>query len=596
LPDLIPYQDAIIVSIVLLFIIVTLYKEWIGPGFTFVIGIITLGIFGVLTPTEILAGFANEQIAVILLLLLMGEFIRQSAVLDGLFNRLFNKVTSARGFLARMTLVVAGFSAFLNNTPLVAIMMPFTYNWGKKNNIPVSKLLIPLSYAAILGGCATLIGTSTNLIVNGLVTDQYIIPGLKPLEIFDFAAVGVPMIVIGFLYMLFLGGRLLPAKKDVLENVEATPREYMVEVQIREGSDMIGKTVDEAGLRNLKGLFLVEIIRGTLTIRAVGRSTVLFRDDIMIFAGDTETIAEMIKQKSGLQLTQVGMFARKDRTEVLEIVVSHNSSLINKTVKETSFRGRFDAAIIAMHRNGERVSGKIGLARLKPGDLLLILAGEDFSKRAMETQDFYLISKVREFKKMEWYKPAIMLGGLLISVMLSVFHLVPLFVSLVVLVSATMIMKVASPKDTVRSIDFNLLIIIALSLALGTAMIKSGLADILASSTIKWLMPFGRVTLLAGIYLITTILAAYITNKAAVAIIFPISLSVAIDLGAEPLPFILVVAFAAAANFMTPIGYQTNLMVYGPGGYSFKDFFRVGAPLTAIYMVVTVVILSLMYF
>ncbi len=295
MPELIPYQDAIIVSLVLLFIIVTLYKEWIGPGFTFMIGIITLGIFGILTPTEILAGFANEQIAVIILLLVMGDFIRQSAVLDGLFNRMFSKATSVRGFLARMTLVVAGFSAFLNNTPLVAIMMPFTYNWGKRNGISVSKLLIPLSYAAILGGCATLIGTSTNLIVNGLVTDQYIIPGLRPLNIFDFTAVGLPMIIIGFFYLLLFSDKLLPVKKDVLDDMEAKTREYMVEVQIREGSDIIGKTVEEAGLRNLKGLFLVEVIRGPLTVSAVSRSTMLFKDDILIFAGDTKTIAEMIK-------------------------------------------------------------------------------------------------------------------------------------------------------------------------------------------------------------------------------------------------------------------------------------------------------------
>ncbi|MEA3477745.1 MAG: SLC13 family permease, partial [Bacteroidota bacterium] len=296
MPDLIPYQDSIIVSLVLLFIIVTLYKEWIGPGFTFVIGIIILGIFGVLTPTEILSGFANEQIAVIILLLLMGDLIRKSSVLDNLFERIFRSATSSRGFTARMVLVVAGFSAFLNNTPLVAIMMPFTYNWGKRNGIAVSKLLIPLSYAAILGGCATLIGTSTNLIVNGLVTDQLIIPGLKPLNIFDFAAVGVPMIVIGFFYLFIFSDRLLPTKKDVMEDLEANTREYMVEVQIREGSEMIGKTIEDAGLRNLKGLFLVDIIRGSLTIRAASPATVLFKDDIMIFAGDTETIAEMINQ------------------------------------------------------------------------------------------------------------------------------------------------------------------------------------------------------------------------------------------------------------------------------------------------------------
>ena len=197
--------DQILVFVVLLFILISLYREILGPAFTFLVGVIILGIFGVLTPSEILRGFGNEQIAVILLLLLLGDVIRRTAVVELIFDRLFKSAKSNRGFLSRMTLLISGFSAFLNNTPLVAVMIPYVHSWCKRNNISPSKFMMPLSYAAILGGCATLIGTSTNLIVNGLVVDQNIIPGLEPLKIFDFVAVGLPMIIIGWLYIIFFG-------------------------------------------------------------------------------------------------------------------------------------------------------------------------------------------------------------------------------------------------------------------------------------------------------------------------------------------------------------------------------------------------------
>lgn len=590
------YLDTFIVSLVLIFIVASLYLEWVGPGMTFGIGVIILGIFGILTPGEILAGFANEQVAVIVLLLMIGDVIRKSGILDNFFERVFLSAKTYSGFLSRLILIVAGFSAFLNNTPLVAIMMPFSYSWGKKHGIAASKLLIPLSYAAILGGCATLIGTSTNLIVNGLVIEQKIVPELQTLEIFDFSLVGVPMILIGFFYLMFFSNRLLPDKKDILEDLSHKSREFMVEVIVREGSNLSGMSIEQAGLRNLKGLFLVEIVRKSLLIKAVSPNTILYEKDVLIFAGDTETITEMINAKSGLQLSQVGMFSQKSQTEVMEIVVSHNSTLIGKTVKQANFRGKYDAAIIAVHRNGERVSGKIGDVKLRAGDVFLILAGNDFLKRAAETQDFYLMSRGRKFRKIPAYKSILLLGGLILAVILSAFHLVPLFISLTFLLVLVMLLRITSPKDIHKSIDFNLIFVIALSLALGMAMIKSGLAGIVAKNSIEAFEPFGIVGLLAGIYLVTTILAAYITNKAAVALIFPISLTMAYDLGAPLLPFILVVAFAGAASFMTPIGYQTNLMVYGPGGYSFRDFFRIGFPLTIIYMVVTVLILWLYYF
>jgi len=278
------------------------------------------------------------------------------------------------------------------------------------------------------------------------------------------------------------------------------------------------------------------------------------------------------------------------------VVVSQNSGVINRTVRETNFRSKYDAAIISVHRNGEQIKGKIGEVILKAGDVLLLFAGADFVTRSMNTRDFYFISKVREIIKYEWYKTYSLLAGLLLAILLSAFQLVPLFISLLMLVVLSLAYRLVAPKELPRTIDYNLGMIIVLSLALGTAMIKSGAADMIAQGVISVFMPLGKTGLLFGIFVITSILAAYITSKAAAAIVFPISLTTAVNLDLNPVPFVLIVAYAAAANFMTPIGFQTNLMVYGPGGYNFKDFFRVGAPLTIIYMVVTVTVLSIIYF
>jgi di/tricarboxylate transporter len=588
--------DIIIVFIVLLFILISLYKEILGATFTFVVAVVTLGFFGILTPKEILSGFANEQIFVIILLLLIGDIIKRTGFLEVVFDRIFQKARDMKGFMGRMMLLISTFSAFLNNTPLVAIMMPYVNSWSERNNVSPSKLLMPLSFAAILGGCATLIGTSTNLIVSGMTADQTIIKDVGKLNIFDFSIVGVPMIIIGLLYLYFYSNKLLPARKDAISEFSSNSREYLVEAQVRKNSPLIGKTIEEAELRNLKGLFLVEILRQNYRIKAVSPDVILQQNDILIFAGDTRTIAEMINSKSGLTLPSVGMMYKKKKAEVVEIVISQNSSLINKTVKEVRFRAKYDAAVIAVHRNGEKISGKIGEIVLKPGDTLLLYTGEDFVNRTAHTHDFYFISKVRDFRKVEGYKIAIIFGGLFAAIMLSAFHVISLFMGLLVIILAAFVLKIANPKDLPKAIDYDLALIIVLSLALGIAMRKSGAAELVADTIISVFMPLGKVGLLFGIYLITAFLGAYIGNKAAVALIFPISLTMASNLDLPAMPFILIVSFAAAANFMTPVGYQTNLMVYGPGGYSFKDFFRLGFPLTIIYMVVTIAILRIMYF
>lgn len=586
----------ILVIIVILFILISLYLELLGATFTFLVAVIILGFFGVLTPREILSGFANEQIAVIIMLLLFGDIIRRTAVIDNMFEKIFSGAKSYKGFLSRMMLVVAGFSAFLNNTPLVAVMMPYVNNWSKRNEIPPSKFLIPLSYAAILGGCATLIGTSTNLIINGLVVDQDIVQNLEPLNIFDFVWVGVPMIIIGYLYFMFWGYRLLPERKHPLDDIQGTNRNYLIETQIRKKSRLIGKNIGESGLRDLKGLYLVEIQRNEKKIFVVSNNLVLAESDILVFAGNTDKVTGLIDRDLGLSIPSVGMLRRKKKTEIVEIVISHNSSLINKSLKKINFRANFDAAVIGVHRNEGRIESKLRDVVLKAGDVLLLYSGDDFISRSRDTSDFYYISKVKTYQRFEWYKIPILVGGLVLSIILSALHIIPLFMGLIVLLLASLVMKVTNPKDLPKGIDYDLVLIIVMSLALGTAMIKSGAADLIANFFINIFLPFGKIGIIFGIYLITAFMAAYITNKAAVAIIFPISLTMAVNLELPYMPFILVVAYAAAANFMTPVGYQTNLMVYGPGGYSFKDFFKVGFPLTMIYMVVTVTILSLIYF
>lgn len=588
--------QGIIVLVVIAFIILFLYLEVIGPALTFLIGIIALGLAGILTPSEILHGFANEQIAVIIMLLLIGDVIRKTSIVEIFFGKVFRANLSYKGFMARMMLFISAFSAFLNNTPLVAVMMPYVNSWCRKNNISPSKLLIPLSYAAILGGCATLIGTSTNLIVNSFVVEQKLHPDLHELNILDFVPVGGAMIVIGIVFLIIFSKILLPNRKTAQDEFAANSRKYIVETQIRKNSTLIGQTIEQAQLRNLEGIYLVEIRRETYRIRAVSPSTVLYEGDILMFAGETDSVAALMEQYPGLTMPMVGMLKKHKHTVVHEIVVSHNSTLITKTVKEANFRGRYDGAIIGIHRNGEKISGKIGEVRLRAGDVLIILAGPDLLNLSIDSNDFYFISKVRDIENYPAYKVWTLLGGTLMSIMLAIFNLVPLFMSLITLIIVLIGMKIVSPKDISKSVDYNLAIIIALSLALETAMENTGVARLIAEAFVGFLTPYGILAILFGIYIVTAILAAFITSKAAVSLVFPITLTMALELNLNPLPFVLIVAFASAANFMTPIGYQTNLMVYGPGGYTFKDFFKVGFPLTVIYMTVAVLILYYLYF
>ena len=587
--------EIILVFAVVLFLLVSLYTEFIRPATSFFIAIVALNVFGILTPTEVLHGFANEQLAVIIFLLILGKIFQKRPLIDAFFSKALRNVKTRKGLMLRMLPFVAVCSAFLNNTPLVAMLIPYVHNWGKRNGIAPSKLMIPLSYIAILGGCATLIGTSTNLIINSLVVEEALEYNLEPLGIFDFSAVGVPMIIIGLLYLFFFSDKLLPSKKDVFTDFKEKSREYIVETRIAKDSPLIGKTVEEANLRHLKELFLTEIIRGDLVIAPVSPDRTLREGDVLIFAGNTESIAELVKPSSGLPSPKIVDKYRQEKMDILEVVIAYNSSLIGKMVRHSDFRGKYDAAIFAIHRNGEKLSGKIGDVILKAGDVLLVVAGIGFTHREEGIHDFYFISTIREIQKYNIKKAAILIGGTILALTLAIIGITSLFQSLLVLLAVLLLFKVATIEDIRTGIDYNLVIIIALGLALGAAMIKTGAADIIATSFVSIFEPLGVIGTMFGIFLIANILTAFMFNAAAAVIIFPISLSVATNMNLDPMPFILLVAYGVGTSFITPIGYQTNLMVYGPGGYSFKDFFRIGFPLTLIYMVVCVFILAYIY-
>lgn len=577
----------VLVFTVIVLLLVALYSGKVRAEVSFFIAITILTVGGILTPSEALAGFANEQLAVIILLLVISDIIRKTDIIELVFRRIFKGTKSVSGFIVRMVAFIAPTSAFFNNTPLVAMMMPYVNSWSKDNQTSPSKLLIPLSYAAILGGCMTLVGTSTNLVVNGMAVNA----GLGSLDIFDFIWVGLPMVFIGGIYLTLFSDKILPAHKDAMENFKDGWREYFVETEIGSTSPLVGQTVAKAGLRNLSGNFLVEIIRKSESITPVSPEHVLKSHDRLIFTGETHSIPELTKPELGLSLPKECVAS--ELSDVVEVVVSYNSWLIGRRVKNTHFRGKYDAAIVAIHRNGAKLTGKIGSVQLQAGDVLLLFAGRDFDIRATGNE-FYVISK-KNNKKVNAKKAIMVIGGVLLSVIVSANSALSLFTCLLLLLAVSFFTRTLTGSEIKRGINLNLMLIMAFGLALGKAMTNSGAAELLAFQVLKLAQPFGPVAILGMIFIVTNLLASYMTNLAAVAIIFPISVGIAQSLHLPLEPFIMIVAFGGAANFITPIGYQTNLMVYGSGGYTFNDFMKIGLPLTCLYIVLGTLILSWRY-
>ncbi|MBM7037723.1 SLC13 family permease [Vibrio sp. 188UL20-2] len=473
------------------------------------------------------------------------------------------------------------FSAFLNNTAVVSTMLSPIRN---NPHHPASKLLLPLSYAAILGGTLTLVGTSTNLIVNSMVIKA----GYPPLSFFEFSKVGAALVV-SCGAVLVVVSRWLPSNTKPQRAVS----DYFIDAQVGSDSQLVGKSIEQNGLRNLESLFLVEIVRDNQLITPVAPSEIVLAGDRLLFSGDIKKVT-LLNQFSGLST-----FASENGLplqNLSEVIVRPDSRLVGRTLKSVGFRALFDAAVVAIKRDGKRVSGKLGDAKIKPGDFLILAAGEDYHARRNLTKNFFLLSGVETERTLHPWQEHLAVLGFLSALAGAALGWVSLFDGLFVLFATLLFSRTLTPNEVLQRLPVQIWLIISSAIAFSVALENSGGTALLKS----WIVSLGSyaspLLLLVLIYMVTWLLTELVTNNAAAALLLPIALGVAEALGVDPMPFIMVVAFGASASFISPYGYQTNLMVFNAGQYSLKDFAKVGIPLALTYGVVSVVGVTLVYF
>ncbi|HSM10926.1 MAG TPA: SLC13 family permease, partial [Lysobacter sp.] len=470
-------------------------------------------------------------------------------------------------------------SAFINNTPIVAMMTSAVEHWSRRSGIAPSKLLMPMNYATILGGMCTLVGTSTNLIVAGLVLGT---PGLAPLHMFTPLGVGAVAALAGGIYLLTLGRWLLPERRSALQQA-ANTREYAIEMLVEPDGAVAGKTIGEAKLRHLTGSYLVEMVRGERVHAAVGPQMRLQGGDRLVFIGETDAMREL-RRVPGLRPATDQLFKVDDaggQRTLAEVVLSHYSPAVGKTLVESNFRGRYNAAVIAVSRHGQRLLQKPGDVLLQPGDTLLIETDPDFLHRHGGSTDFMMANEVDGAARVDRRRATTALGLVALMIVANTVFGVNILISALVASVLAIVAGCVSLAELRRSLDIRLLVVIACSFALGAALAQSGVAALVAGTLRNWANSDPFLTLVL-VYVAAVVFTEMLTNNAAAVLMFPIGLSAAQQLGVDAMPFVIAVMMGASAGFITPIGYQTNLMIYGPGGYRFTDFIRVGAPLSLV--------------
>lgn len=585
--------EAWITVVVTAVMVVAMARGIAAPDLVLLGGLVVLVTLGILPLDRAIAGFANEGMLTVGTLFVVAAGVRETGGLDALLRRVLGRPGSLASAQARLMLPVSAVSAFLNNTPIVAMMVPVVSDWARRSRLSLSHLLIPLSYASILGGTCTLVGTSTNLVVYGLLREHD--PSVD-VGFFDIAILGVPALLVGTAYVLFASRRLLPDHGDRTDLID-NPREYTVAMRVQDDSPIVGKSIEEAGLRHLPGLFLVEIERAGELLPAPGPTARLHAGDHLLFVGIIDSVVDLRRIRGLVPATnQVDKLTEpRPNRRLLEAVVGAASPLAGHSVREISFRTHYGAAIIAVHRNGARIGGKVGDIVLAEGDVLLLEAPPSFLQQYRNNRSFALVTEVEGSTPVRHEKAPIALGILFAMIALSATGLLPLLNAALLAAGALLVTGCLEGPAARRALELRVLLTIAAAFGVGAALESSGAADGLAETIVSAAAPFGPTALLAGIYVVTMLLTEVITNNAAAALMFPLVASTCASSGLPLIPAALVTMMAASASFSTPIGYQTNLMVYGPGGYRFVDFLRFGIPLQLLLATVTVGVASLLW-
>jgi di/tricarboxylate transporter len=535
-------------------------------------------IAGILGPAEALAGFGNPGVITIATLYVVAAGLKETGAVQWIARRLLGHPKTEKGAQLRMIAPTGILSAFMNNTAVVAMFIPAIQDWAQRLGVPASKLLLPLSYAAILGGTCTLIGTSTNLVVDGMLQSRL---GVN-LGLFELAWVGIPLLFVGGAFLVLFASRILPDRGGVTEELDQV-REYGVEVEVIAPGPLVGKTIAQAGLRALNYGYLAEIDRGGRLITAVEPDRTLQGGDRLYFVGAPECASEL-RRIQGLKPAN-GSVHKLDVANhqrcLVEVVLGPEFPALNKTIRDSRFRTRFSAVILSLSRGGKRVPGKLGDITFRMGDTLLLEASHQFVEQYRFRRDFLLVSALNDSTPPDFHKAPRALIILLLMVIVSASGVLQIMEAAFLAAAAMIVSGCLTASRARRSLDLPVLVVIAASFALGNAMTNTGAAEWIAEG----LLGFGDLTpwiALALVYLITAVFTEVITNNAAAVLMFPIALAVSEQLGVQFLPFAITVMFAASASFVTPLGYQTNLMVYGPGRYRFGDYVRIGLPLSAL--------------
>ncbi|MCB1018727.1 MAG: SLC13 family permease [Acidobacteria bacterium] len=545
-------------------------------------------LLGVVDLPQAAAGFAHPAVLMIAALFVVAAGLTETGATQMIAQSLLGRPTGVAAAQLRLMAPVAALSAFLNNTPIVAMYLPIVNDWARKIRVSPSKLYLPLSFAAILGGRITLIGSSSNLVVMGQYRQLWeSSPDVPPLsstaEFWGPAALGLPAAILGIAYILLFSRWLLPERKPAVPTT-VDARRYTVQMEVRPDSPIVGKSIEQAGLRHLPGLYLAEIERDGQSLPAPSPGAVLEANDRLSFAGILESVVDLRKIRGLVPATnQVDKISGPESDRALvEAVVAHNSPLVGRTVRASRFRTTYNAAIIAVHRNGGQVKAKVGDIQLRPGDTLLLDTHRGFVDGYRNSDDFYLVSAVQGATHVRHEKAKRALAIFIATVLLLAFSSIPPAVIALTAALAMVVSGCVAAGVARASINLQVIVVIACALGLGAGMRESGAADTIA----RWLltaangMGFGATAMLAAIALLTALFAQVLTNNGAAALMFPIAMATAHDLGVSTAPFAFVLLMGCGLNFLTPIGYQTNLMVYGPGGYRFLDFTRIGLPLT----------------
>lgn len=572
------YTLAVVVAVM-----VALTRDLYPPAMILAAGMVAVLAAGIVDPAQALSGFSNPAPVTIGALYVVSAAARRTGLLDPIVARALGDGDSPRRGLARLLPPVTAASAVFNNTPIVAMLVPQVERWASRHRRSVSALLMPLSFAAVLGGVVTLMGTATNVVVSGLLEAE----GMEPLGFFEITRVGLPVAVLGLVALVVSAPRLLPERRSAEEQVLAGFRDFTVAMTVAPGGPLVGRTVDGAGLRHLHGVFLARIEHEGNPVVPVAPDRRLAAGDVLHFVGRVEDVKDL-SQIPGLTPAEAPQVEGlgTDRASYFQAVVGPSSPAVGRSIREFGFRGRYQAAVVAIHRAGERIHAKLGDVVLRPGDTLLVAADPGWGRRWGDRHDFLLVSPLGDVEPVPaGRRPWALVVVVAAMVVTVAAGWLPLVTAALLAAALVVLLGFVTVAEARRSVDLDVLVTIAAAFGLAAAMQTSGLAATLGDGLVSAMGPLGPVGVLAGVVVATTILKELVTNNAAVLIVLPIALATAAELSLEPRGFALAVAVAAATPFLTPIGYQTNLMVYGPGGYRFGDYLRLGTPLTILVIV-----------